>query len=330
MRNPMDLAPEHIDELIGRQLAGKLSAEENAQMEAWLDASPSNREYYSQIRKLLETIDAIKPDITVDTGAAWKKVSGKMVNSPAKRIHLFNKRYMLRAAASLLLASLVFILYRALTERADETLHLSAYSAPQQKTLPDGSRVTLKINSEMEYVETDKGRRVKLKGEAYFLITHNEKQPFIIDLGGIFIEDIGTAFNVNAQPESHLIEVSVEEGEVRFYDAKGRSLSLAKGEAANYNKNTGNFSRITRLIPSSASRSFNFIDTRLSEIVSEINQVHGTHILLASEDLGNCRVSVTFNHEKPETMIEVLVQTLDLDVFHAGDTYTLSGKPCDE
>src|SRR5688500_9419752 len=134
----MDLAPEHIDELIGRQLAGELSAEENAQMEAWLLASPANREDYRQVKKLVETIEALKPDFAVDTDAAWKKVSGKIVKPPAKEIHLFSKRYVLRAAASLLLlVSLVFVIYRAMQERADETFHLRAFSVPQQKTLPD-------------------------------------------------------------------------------------------------------------------------------------------------------------------------------------------------
>ncbi len=41
-------------------------------------------------------------------------------------------------------------------------------------------------------------RRVTLTGEGYFEVAHNSAHTFIVDAGNAEVQDIGTAFNINA------------------------------------------------------------------------------------------------------------------------------------
>jgi len=52
--------------------------------------------------------------------------------------------------------------------------------------LPDGSSVYLRENSELSYPEVfaSSVREVKIKGEAFFEVTPNSEQPFIVDASG--------------------------------------------------------------------------------------------------------------------------------------------------
>lgn len=91
-----------------------------------------------------------------------------------------------------------------------------------QLTLPDGTKVWLNAASSIQYPLSfiGKERRVDITGEAYFEVMHNCKQPFRVHINtpsgnrGI-IEDIGTAFNVNAYGEEHSIKATLLEGSVR-------------------------------------------------------------------------------------------------------------------
>jgi ferric-dicitrate binding protein FerR (iron transport regulator) len=92
-------------------------------------------------------------------------------------------------------------------------------------TLSDGSHVWLNAGSSITYpvAFTGKERIVEMTGEAYFEVKHNSKQPFKVHLpNGSVVEDIGTAFNVNAYSDEADIKTTLIEGSVRVIaEARG-------------------------------------------------------------------------------------------------------------
>ncbi|MNL40478.1 fec operon regulator FecR [compost metagenome] len=67
-------------------------------------------------------------------------------------------------------------------------------------TLPDGSKIRLNAASTLKFPSTFNKlntRTVELRGEAYFDVTHNPSQPFIIKSGNQEIKVLGTHFNLN-------------------------------------------------------------------------------------------------------------------------------------
>ena len=100
-------------------------------------------------------------------------------------------------------------------------------------TLADGTVVTLDAASSITYpvVFTGKERRVEITGQAYFEVVHHAAQPFRVSAKGQLIEDIGTAFNVNAYADDPFIKVTLAEGLVDVSN-KAEKVTLAPGQQA--------------------------------------------------------------------------------------------------
>lgn len=83
--------------------------------------------------------------------------------------------------------------------------------------LPDGSGVWLNAASSIRYPLTFNGKEriVDITGEVYFEVVHNEAQPFKVRVGKHVIEDIGTAFNVNAYADEPVMKTTLIEGLIR-------------------------------------------------------------------------------------------------------------------
>jgi ferric-dicitrate binding protein FerR (iron transport regulator) len=83
--------------------------------------------------------------------------------------------------------------------------------------LPDGSGVWLNAASSIRYPLSFNGKEriVDITGEVYFEVIHNEKQPFKVRTGKHVIEDIGTAFNVNAYADEPVMKTTLIEGLIR-------------------------------------------------------------------------------------------------------------------
>ena len=86
-----------------------------------------------------------------------------------------------------------------------------------QVLLADGTKVWLNAASSLRYPTTFSGteRRVELSGEAYFEVQHNAAQPFRVQAGEQLIEDIGTAFNINAYTDEKVAKTTLLEGSVK-------------------------------------------------------------------------------------------------------------------
>jgi len=104
--------------------------------------------------------------------------------------------------------------------------------SPYPLVLADGTKVWLNAESSITFPTAFNGkkRNVTLTGEAYFEVAHNSKQPFKVEANGQTIEDIGTAFNVNAYTNEPVFKTTLVEGSIKI-----NNITLIPGQQA---KNT--------------------------------------------------------------------------------------------
>lgn len=90
------------------------------------------------------------------------------------------------------------------------------HGSRSQLTLPDGSKVWLNAGSKLDYPKqfTGKTREVKLEGEAYFDVTENKHQPFLVHTKAFTVKVLGTAFNIRAYVDEDSAATSLIRGSV--------------------------------------------------------------------------------------------------------------------
>lgn len=109
-------------------------------------------------------------------------------------------------------------------------------------TLTDGTKIWLNSETIIRYPVnfTGEKREVYLEGEAFFKVTKNTGQPFIVHTTRTEVEVLGTEFNVrnyNNEPE---IVTTLVNGSVRLTsDVENEQIVLKPGEQGNIDKSTG-------------------------------------------------------------------------------------------
>lgn len=78
-------------------------------------------------------------------------------------------------------------------------------------TLSDGSKVIINSDSKLSFPKhfTATDRHIKLRGEAYFEVSHNPEKPFIVETALQRVRVLGTSFNIAAYPEERTVTTLV-------------------------------------------------------------------------------------------------------------------------
>lgn len=116
------------------------------------------------------------------------------------------------------------------------------YGSRSRIALADGTKVWLNAGSRLIYPSrfVDATREVFLSGEAFFDVTENEKQPFVVKTADVLVEVLGTEFNVTAYPEDSNVLTVLASGEVKIKGAlnadESREVTLKPGQLGNFDR----------------------------------------------------------------------------------------------
>lgn len=112
-----------------------------------------------------------------------------------------------------------------------------------QVVLADGTKVWLNAASSITYptVFSNKERRIKLSGEAYFEVAKDAQKPFYVNTANGQIRVWGTHFNISAYPDDEITSTTLLEGAVQV--TKNQSSSLLKpGQQASISRGSDQIS----------------------------------------------------------------------------------------
>lgn len=109
--------------------------------------------------------------------------------------------------------------------------------------LPDGTQVWLNACSRLTYSQGFgiNDRNLKLEGEGYFEVSHNEQLPFIIHTQEVDVTVLGTQFNFKNYADDSEASVSLLSGKVKLSNhlRQEETLYLQPNEKVTLNKLTG-------------------------------------------------------------------------------------------
>lgn len=332
----MELTKEHIDGLLAKYFSGEALPEEALLLDEWKHASADNLQYYRECEAAFAATGSYV-HVSPDTGRMYEKLHMLIDDRPkrAKVIPLHPYRRLARVAAVIAMigiAGLLAAVFLRTGEEGSEVMIASGAHAQQQK-LDDGTQVFLNKGALLALAGSfnKKERKLKLTGEAFFEVVHDAAKPFIIEANGVFIRDVGTAFNVNALPGSDSVTVLVTEGIVDMYTGT-QSVQLHAQQSAVYVRSADRIIEIPAPATHNAiaykTRDFHFKANTLEEVVAALNAVYDEQIVLEHGQLGACRITVDFYHEPIETVVTIIAETLNLRFEKTNEGYLLKGTTC--
>ncbi len=200
--------------------------------------------------------------------------------------------------------------------------------------LPDDSHVMLRKGATLTYPEhfAANERHVSLKGEAFFNVTHNEKQPFTIDAQAASVKVLGTSFDVASSNEG--VQVTVKTGKVQMKSNadQNKAVVLTPGEQGKMKKgeiSKGNVSSDSYLYWKTGT--FNFPDQSFSDIVKDLSNLGNTVIRFDASVSPDRQQNIIsgFGIERDQTMddiLKVLCSITNCAVSKENGEYVLRAK----
>lgn len=198
-----------------------------------------------------------------------------------------------------------------------------------QLTLPDKSSVKLNSESSLSYTYVNGKRIVRLEGEGYFQVSKDAKHPFIVQVGDLNIEVLGTCFNVHSYKENNFVETSLIEGSVRLYDSVSPSESfvLKPFQKAVYSKNSRKICfHDTDNIKETAwmQDQLVFESEKLSSVLYKIERWYGVHINLLCPEIANDPITGSFKDEQLLYVMEALKYQYGINYEITGNNVTIN------
>lgn len=197
---------------------------------------------------------------------------------------------------------------------------------------PDGSTVVLNKNSHVSYAASFEGRlrEVTLVGEGYFDIKHNVNKPFVVRVGKLSVTVLGTAFNINASPQN--IEVTVARGKVSVSDKHKTLGAILPNQQISYNTTTSEAQKLTVNANSAIKWQANdvyFDDITLQQVAENLSKRFNKKVLLANEQLKNCKMTAAFTHgESLPEILKIICEFNDIKYEEKGDRILINGEGC--
>lgn len=188
--------------------------------------------------------------------------------------------------------------------------------------LADGSEVALNVGSRLEVPVdySDGNRRLKLSGEAVFLVKSSSASPFIVEAGSTLTKVLGTEFGVRHYPDDTITTVAVRDGKVAV-----NSVVLTESQQAKVTLNG-----FTHVGTASEAR-FAFVDNTLifdgiplGNAVSELNRWYDIEIHIGDSSLASQELWGTFSGDSIDDLVTILKMTFRVDVVREGKSLTLN------
>lgn len=312
---PLNAIEQQAAQFIERRDCTQWSADDRAQLETWIAASPAHRIAYLRL------------------DAGWKRAERLAALRPRERG--WRERASYRNAAKIA-AALGFVAFVGAGAAYYSTLpKFSTYATRvgerETLTLRDGSRVELNTNTIVQISDDFDRRHIRLEqGEAFFDVVHNEKHPFVVSAGMGKVTDIGTKFAVRR--DDGQVRVIMLEGAARFDGAGANGVRksvilragddmLASAQGISLARKTG-----TETARETSWRHgvLIFHDTPLAEVATEFNRYNRMKIVVNDPKTAKIEIGGTFAAANVEGFARVAQQLMGLHVESKTDEIVIS------
>jgi transmembrane sensor len=318
-----------------RFVEGDCSPDEAAAIQAWIAADPRRGE-------LLDELHAVWR-LTGSRTRAWDVAGARIRLLPSRGRHAaqgsagFSARPglgLVRIAAAVACLVAGVGVWRLRPRAAASREYATSPGQRLQLTLSDSSQVLLSVGTRLR-VPPDFGvreRAVELDGEAYFVVRHDPRHPFLVRTRQGVTEDLGTSFDVRAYPQEQFVQVVVAAGHVALRGGGGsgsgasvvslrprdRGVIDAQGVlSATSGVALGDYLAWTR-------GTLVFHDAPLGDVVAQLGRWYDVEIEVSGASSAAERLTISFETGSVDEALAMLAQVVDARWTRSGKTARLT------
>ncbi len=321
------------------------TSEGRKMLEIWLEQDPANRKAFEEMSDVWAHVGVVEPVFAPEDKYNSRETLSQRDSEKKTGLkawfNLFfkpNKKLVVACISMAILALFCLPTIKMYFVKPVKTFHPYSTATGEKKTvtLNDGSILKMNVSSSISVCMSKKYRRVEMNdGEVFFTVKPDPDRPFEVYTSNGLVRVLGTAFNV--KDRKGRVAVDVDHGKVQVRDApKGpgdmrvRTLTLFTGQGADIDS-TGRLdpvrtSNIQQVLAWQRHQVV-FKNTLLSSVLQELALYHNVNIKLAFEDLGQKRITGTFDIRNLEQTLKIIATAASLQMKKdTSGTITLFGE----
>lgn len=316
-----------------------MSAKERSAMQQWIAADPRHEQAYRQARRVWDGIGQLshlRGSVRVEDlnrypfpDRGHEDAAGAGGRNATRVFQLLRRPAIL--APGLIAAVAMVVAVFALMPSATEFFEYgSRIGEIREIELPDGTAVTLGAYSKIRVSYSRKERAMSLdRGEAFIDAASDSERPFTVDSHFTAVLVTGTQFSMRRGVET--VEIAVAEGTVRVSNAREgasdlRHLTLTGGQkvSADHRGNLGPVRQVSReTVGAWRAGRFFYENTRLAEVIADVNRYSPRRIQISPMSLGDMRISGSFSGDQADQILVKLQRVLPIRVVEYGPNQLL-------
>lgn len=278
-------------ETLYRFFNGQTTEEEESALRAWVEESTENERLFIEERKLYDSITLLKEESDLQHMFLHKADSDIYER---RRIPLFREIFKIASVAIITF----FVAYFLIGNKQEEvgSMAMQTISVPAGQriniSLPDGTNVWLNARTTIQYPVSfnSKERSVKLDGQAYFDVKHNEDIPFVVETEKGNVRVLGTKFDILSYSGSDLFETALMDGKVEVFLASDpkQTIILSPDTKAYLENGKLHKASLIDLNPYRWKEGLiSFVNSSFGDIMKEFEKSYGITIVIQNKTLSN-------------------------------------------
>lgn len=322
-----------IDDLLIRYLAGSASQKELDEVKSWLDEDTENQAYFDKFKLIWQMSSEYQEYQDIDTESSLKNIKNRIDFNQKDTTKVRSLWLAVKIAAVMVIFIGFYFVFKSYesTETIPQFAKVESGLQKKMVNLPDGTIVTLNVNSTIEYPTefTGKERKVKFTGEAYFEVEANKENPFIIETGKSKTKVVGTAFNLKAKSGELTHSVVVTEGVVEFSGltkATKKPVRLVKGDKAVLNEELNKSKNADLNFMSWKTGVFFFENNNISEAFKSFSEYYQVKFQVEDVLVNKLTISGEYQNLSLSDLLDVLELSLEIEFEKVENTYLVKKK----
>ncbi|SOD12830.1 FecR family protein [Pedobacter xixiisoli] len=318
-----------------KRLTGVETEESKLFLDQWLNASDENVKLYHEAEQLWKWTGSVSKSVIEDNENV---ITHPAVEQNRRKSFKGIIKYGVAASLAVFTSLSVYYLSRSKSQVDDVeiayTVHKAVNGKVMKVTLPDSSTIWLNAGSEVSYPKdfhTRKTRAIQLIGEAFFEVTHNEKQPFVVESGNLKTIVYGTSFNVNSYKGNKQSSVTVKTGKVGVLlkqDSLSKPTMLLPGNRLVYHRDNGKLEKTTIFkedIANWINGGLAFDQATPQEVFATLARKFDVEFSFEETAFEGCKITAKFPNQSLETILTTLSASLRVKFKEDGKAIEVKG-----